>query len=218
MRRAAAPEPAGADEVVPSRATPSDLQDGAIPTDGVPIAPTADGRDAIAAFRAAVGQAQEQAETQLLAVVELVRQESSEAHAAELAQVTEAADTRREQAVAEARAAAAAESARALEERERHYDRESRQARDDMQAEIAAAIDQVRREAAERHGAELAQAIQEVDTRQERAVADARAAAEAKAARVCDEIERQYLDDLQRAGNAVVESFHALTVRIREEA
>ena len=147
MPHAAAPEPAGSNEVVPSDATPGDLPDDAIPTDDVHIAQPADWRDAVAAFRAAVGQAQEEAETQLLAVVELVRKETSEQHAAELAQLTE-----------------------------------------------------------------------EADTRQERAVAKARVAAEAESARVCDEMERQYLDDLQRAGNAVVESFEALTVRIQEEA
>ncbi len=77
MRRAVAPNPTESNEVVSSDAVAGDLPDGAIrAAAGVRIGRTGDRSDAVASFRSAVGQAEEEAETQLLAFVECVRKEA----------------------------------------------------------------------------------------------------------------------------------------------
>ena len=134
--------------VVVSDAVAGELPDAlAISSDSVPIAQTTHRRDAVAAFRLMVHQAQEVAETQLQAVIGVVRNETSERHAADLAQVAEDAEHRAEQAVLGARAAAEADGARLREEIDQRHAQELRHAQDNVRAEMTTA--------AERHAAEL---------------------------------------------------------------
>ena len=92
---------------------------------------------ALSAFQAAVSAARQEAETQLAETVERIRSEAAEQYRAELTRVTEEADRRREQDVAEMRGT--------------------------VEAEARATIEQDRQEAAEQHTAELARVREELE-------------------------------------------------------
>ena len=189
MHRVAVSEPPESSAAVVSDAVAGALPDAlAIPTDSVPIAQTTHRRDAVAAFRLMVHQAQEVAETQLQAVIGVVRNETSERHAADLARVAEDAERRAEQAVLGARAAAEADGARLREESDRRHAQELRHAQDNVRAEMTAAAEQARNEESVRHAAEL----------------------------MCrrDELEQLHAEELQRVCAVALDSFEVLTERI----
>ena len=104
-----------------------------IPTLEVDDADQAGQRAADTAFQAALSEAQQKAKTQLTAVVERIRTEAAERHAADLARVID-----------------------------RHAE-ELRQARDNVEAEVTAAIERVRQEEGERHAAEFARVREELE-------------------------------------------------------
>ena len=104
-----------------------------IPTQEVDDADQAGQRAAAAAFQAAVSEAQQEAETQLRAVIERIRKEAADQQTAELARVTD-----------------------------RHAE-ELRQARDSLEAEVTAAIERVRQEEAKRHAAEFVRVREELE-------------------------------------------------------
>ena len=131
MSRVAASEPPESSAVVPSDAAT-----------GEQTRP-----DTVAVFQATVRQAQQKVETQLLAVVEQVRNETSERHAADLARVVDEANHRAEIAVLGARTAAEADWERLREEIDQRHAQALRHAQDNVRAEMTAA--------AERHAAEL---------------------------------------------------------------
>ena len=137
-------------------------------------------------------EAQQKAEVALAALIEPVRIQQAQQDAAEMASAMAAAEAHRVEAVAKALDAAKAESARALEESERRHAEESRQAREQVDADMTAAIDRVRSEEAERLATEVA--------------------------RVQKELEARRVDDLERARRAVVESFSTLTGSVEDGA
>lgn len=87
----------------------------------------------LAAFQATLNAAQQEAETQLIAIAEQLWKTAAERHAAELARVTA-----------------------------RHTE-ELRAARDHTAAEVASAVEHVRRDEAERHAGELAGLREELE-------------------------------------------------------
>ena len=184
----------------PKRSTgrPPKRSTGSVSEDSAVGATTVDGgvperSDACEEILGAVfDEAQQKAEVVLAALIERVRIQQAQQDAAEMASAMAAAEAHREEAVAEALAAAKAESARVLEESESRHAEESRQAREQVDAEVTAAIDRVRSEEAERLATEVA--------------------------RVQKELEVRRVDDLERARQAVVESFSTLTGSIEHSA
>ena len=135
---------------------------GVVLTASVDDADQASTSPAVTAFQAAVGEARQEAQTRLKVAVERVQQAAAERHAAELAEVNK-----------------------------RHAE-EFQQVRDNAQAEVTAAIEQVqqeirriRQEEADRHAVELT--------------------------RVREALQSQHDEDLRQARTAVVESFETLT-------
>ena len=105
------------------------------------------GRDTVSAFQATVRQAQQKVENELLALVEQVRNEMSERHAADLARVAEEAEHRAEMAVLAARSAVEADRKRLREESDQRHATELRQVQENVRSEMMAAT--------KRHAAEL---------------------------------------------------------------
>ena len=141
-----------------------------------------------AALKDSVREAQEQAETQLMALVDRIRQGEAERHEAELARVIDADQHRQAQAVAEARAAVEAEAGRVREEIESRHAEALRTVHDNVQIEVAAAVEAALRDQNRRHADEVA--------------------------RMRAELEAQHVESLQRFGDAVMESMQGLTTRM----
>ena len=162
----------------------TDVEDTDTADDGG-VAPT-DALAAVSAMEDAVRDAQQRAETQLMALVKRVKKAEAE-HAAALVQVTEARDQRVEQAVTEARAAKAEADSLRDELNLRHAE-ELEEFRRNTQGEVVAAVAAALSERSCDHAAELA--------------------------RVQEDLERQQTDSLQRVGTAVIDSLERLTERI----